>query len=80
MSLSPQSLHRIDAQREIQLNPAAPRVHEGDWSDVEQAARSLDEPLLMPITPHADDRGWSLMNCMAGALSERGQIKPRHQT
>ncbi|MDG2055179.1 MAG: hypothetical protein P8J86_10785 [Phycisphaerales bacterium] len=74
MSLSPQSVHQFDAHRDHVVNPASPRIHEGSWSDVEEAARSLNEPLLMPITPHADDRGWSLMNCMAGALSDQGQI------
>ena len=30
--------------------------------------------MLVPITPYADDRGWSLMNLLAGAMSAEGQI------
>ena len=30
--------------------------------------------MFVPIVPHVDDRGWSLMNQLQNVLSERGQI------
>lgn len=32
------------------------------------------EPLFVPITPFADDRGWSFMNQLTGVLAPEGQI------
>ena len=51
-----------------------PRVLQESWSDAcEHAQREL-EPVFVPVTCHADDRGWSLMNLLVGVMSERGQI------
>ncbi len=46
----------------------------GSWSDAEAAAREAEAPVFLPITPYTDDRGWSYMNLLGGAMSERGQI------
>ena len=54
--------------------PRTPRTFAGPWSEVEACAVEADEPLFVPVTPYVDDRGWSLMNLMAGALSSEGQI------
>ncbi len=52
----------------------APRTFTGPWTEAHELARAELEPVFVPVTPFADDRGWSLMNLMAGALGERGQI------
>jgi dTDP-4-dehydrorhamnose 3,5-epimerase len=30
--------------------------------------------VFVPVSPYTDDRGWSLMNLLAGAMSAEGQI------
>lgn len=54
--------------------PIAPQVFDGPWTDVEAAATEAREPLFYAVEPHVDDRGWSLMNMLRGAMSERGQL------
>ena len=44
------------------------------WDEAQQRAEAELEPVFVPISPYADDRGWSLMNLLAGAMSEQGQI------
>ncbi|MEE9131583.1 MAG: hypothetical protein V3T84_16330, partial [Phycisphaerales bacterium] len=44
------------------------------WDAAHQRAEAELEPVFVPISPYADDRGWSLMNLLAGAMSEQGQI------
>ena len=56
------------------LELRAPTTFQGPWSEADAAARVANEPLLVPISTYTDDRGWSLMNLMAGALQEKGQI------
>ena len=56
------------------VRPRTPRTYTGSWSEVEARVAADDEPLFVPVTPYVDDRGWSLMNLMAGAMSDRGQI------
>lgn len=51
-----------------------PEVFTGDWSDAESAALDAGAPLFIPVTPFTDDRGWSLMNMLSGAMTERGQV------
>jgi dTDP-4-dehydrorhamnose 3,5-epimerase len=53
---------------------SSPRRLEADWPAAHQAATEACEPVFVPVHPHADDRGWSLMNLLAGALSPLGQI------
>ncbi|MEM7228444.1 MAG: hypothetical protein AAF432_06480 [Planctomycetota bacterium] len=51
-----------------------PDTFTGDWAEAESAALDAQAPLFVPITPFTDDRGWSLMNLLTGAMTERGQI------
>ncbi len=51
-----------------------PQRFSGAWSEAQAAAAEADEPLFVPVSPYTDDRGWSLMNVLAGAMSERGQL------
>lgn len=51
-----------------------PRTFKGPWSEAQDLARAEGEPVFVPVTPYADDRGWSLMNLLAGAMSDEGQI------
>ena len=44
------------------------------WSEAHAQARQREEPLFVPVTPYTDDRGWSLMNLLTGAMSDAGQI------
>lgn len=37
-------------------------------------AIALREPVLVPISIYADDRGWSIMNQLQGVMSAEGQI------
>jgi len=53
---------------------STPDVFTGDWSAAEQAAREACAPLFVPVTAYTDDRGWSLMNLLPGAMSDRGQM------
>jgi dTDP-4-dehydrorhamnose 3,5-epimerase len=59
---------------ESSLPLAAPRCFEGSWRDAHELARSVQEPVFVPVRPYADDRGWSLMNMLSGVLNEQGQI------
>ena len=38
------------------------------------AARAATEPLFVPATVFADDRGWSIMNQFQGVLTPEGQV------
>lgn len=51
-----------------------PRTFDGAWSDAHELARDCGEPIFVPVVPYTDDRGWSLMNLLAGAMSDNGQI------
>ena len=37
-------------------------------------AKQKNEPVLLPITLFADDRGWSIMNQLQGVMSPEGQL------
>ena len=39
-----------------------------------ELAKDKNEPIFMPMSVFADDRGWSHMNLMHGVLSDQGQI------
>lgn len=54
--------------------PKTPRRFEGPWLEAHDLAVAEGEPIFVPIVPYTDDRGWSLMNLMAGVLGEEGQI------
>lgn len=51
-----------------------PRVWSGTIAAALDEAVEVVEPVFVPITPYADDRGWSLMNQMQGVLGPDGQI------
>ncbi|MGD2110825.1 MAG: dTDP-4-dehydrorhamnose 3,5-epimerase [Phycisphaerae bacterium] len=50
------------------------RVHDGSIVDAAADASDTSEPVLVPIHPYVDDRGWSYMNQLQGVLSPEGQI------
>ena len=45
--------------------------------DIITQAKDLDQPILLPLKPYQDDRGWSLMNLFQG-LHSFGQINFSH--
>jgi len=51
-----------------------PRTFSGDWREAHDTAVNGKEPVFVPVTIFSDDRGWSMMNLLAGALSHEGQI------
>lgn len=55
-------------------NPLKPTVWTGPIAEADAAARERGEPLWTPASYFVDDRGWSLMNLLAGALSPEGQF------
>jgi len=67
---------RMEAQRGgmdiVPIN--SPRVLEGSWAEAHELAIAQVEPVFVPVTPFTDDRGWSLMNLLAGVLRAEGQI------
>jgi len=52
----------------------SPRVFTGGWKEAHELAKANLEPVFVPVTPFADDRGWSLMNCLNGVMSAQGQV------
>ena len=50
------------------------RVYDGTTVDAAVEAADRCEPVLVPIQPYVDDRGWSFMNQLQGVLSPKGQI------
>jgi dTDP-4-dehydrorhamnose 3,5-epimerase len=51
-----------------------PRVFDGSWADAHELAIAQREPVFVPVTPYADDRGWSWMNLFNGAMNSQGQV------
>lgn len=56
------------------LRLQSPRVFDGTWAEAHELARAQHEPVFVPVTPYADDRGWSLMNMLNGVLGAQGQV------
>lgn len=56
------------------LRVQSPKVFCGTWAEAHEAAKAALEPLFVPVTPYADDRGWSLMNMLSGVLGPQGQV------
>jgi dTDP-4-dehydrorhamnose 3,5-epimerase len=50
------------------------REFAGDVVRAFEMAAAEIEPLFVPISVHADDRGWSIMNQLQGILRPEGQI------
>jgi dTDP-4-dehydrorhamnose 3,5-epimerase len=49
-------------------------VTEGGAAAAFEIAKRDNEPLLVPATLFADDRGWSLMNQLQGVMGPQGQV------
>ena len=56
------------------LDIRTPRVFSGPFPEAHELALAGREPVFVPASCFADDRGWSLMNLLTGVLSEQGQI------
>lgn len=56
------------------LTLRTPPRFDGAWRDAAPAAADANEPLFVPVPAFADDRGWSLMNLLPGAMSGAGQM------
>ena len=51
-----------------------PKVIDGPVAEAYETARAQSEPILVPASHYADDRGWSIMNQLLGVLGPQGQI------
>ena len=51
-----------------------PRTIKGDIAEAYQAACDGNEPVFVPVSLFADDRGWSVMNQFIGVMSPQGQV------
>lgn len=51
-----------------------PRSERMPWADALALTEEQGEPLFVPCETYCDDRGWSLMNLFAGAMSDQGQV------
>lgn len=58
---------RPEPIRSVSLSPA----------EAFELAKQELEPLLIPASIFADDRGWSVMNLMQGVLGRRGRSTTR---
>jgi dTDP-4-dehydrorhamnose 3,5-epimerase len=56
------------------LSPRSPRIVQDALPAALEAALAGREPVLVPQTHYADDRGWSLMNQLQGIMRPEGQI------
>jgi dTDP-4-dehydrorhamnose 3,5-epimerase len=56
------------------LRVQSPRVYDGSWTEAHELAKSQNAPIFVPLQIYTDDRGWSLMNLLHGAMSAQGQI------
>jgi dTDP-4-dehydrorhamnose 3,5-epimerase len=57
------------------MQPTATRpITEGGAAAAFELAKREGEPLFVPSTLFADDRGWSLMNQLQGVMGPQGQI------
>lgn len=54
--------------------PRPPKVVRLPWREAHELAAERLEPLFVPCDQYCDDRGWSLMNLLDGAMSREGQI------
>lgn len=52
----------------------APAEMPPDWPAALRCAEARQEPVLVALRHHCDDRGWSLMNMLAGVLGPQGQV------
>ena len=52
----------------------SPQSFDGSVKDAFDAAVRQGEPLFVPASIFADDRGWSMMNQLQGVMTPQGQI------
>lgn len=50
------------------------RTCRDSWAAAHQMALAEQEPVFVPFTHYADDRGWSVMNLLQGVLRPQGQV------
>ena len=56
------------------LEIRSPVVISGGFEAGLEAAQSGLEPVAVPVSTFADDRGWSFMNMLQGVLTTKGQV------
>ncbi len=56
------------------LKNQMPRLVTASWPQAQKIAESEAEPVFVACHHHCDDRGWSLMNLLAGAMAPQGQL------
>lgn len=61
------TMHRVQSL-------SKPAVWSGPVAEAEARAREAGAPLWVPAQCFVDDRGWSVMNLLVGAMSHEGQV------
>lgn len=56
------------------MNVTSPRTMAEPLPKAFESALEHNEPVWVPASVYADDRGWSLMNQMQGVMSPQGQV------
>lgn len=56
------------------MQPQAIRTFSETPSAAHEIARASREPVFVPATLYADDRGWSMMNQLQGVMRPEGQV------
>lgn len=56
------------------MTPRAPKTITTSITEAYEHAKAESTPVFAPVPHYADDRGWSLMNLLQGALGPEGQI------
>jgi dTDP-4-dehydrorhamnose 3,5-epimerase-like enzyme len=56
------------------MNPTSPRISADPLPKAFAIAQENAEPVFVPSSIYADDRGWSLMNELRGVMSPQGQV------
>ena len=68
-------IQRIDCgTAERALDVRSPRIATCSPTEAQLLARCKCEPVFVPMSVYADDRGWSIMNQLQGVLLPNGQI------
>jgi dTDP-4-dehydrorhamnose 3,5-epimerase len=71
-----QAMNRAERIFEAVAGPVRPpnASDTTDWPAAHRQALEMSEPVFVRARHYCDDRGWSLMNLLNGAMSAKGQI------
>lgn len=56
------------------VKPLSPKTFDGPPAEARRLALAERAPVFMPVPVFGDDRGWSIMNQLQGAMTPEGQV------